>query len=56
MFEKENPDRKKQTNKKTKNRCFGEILIFHNGCEKVESFLYWDKVINVLALVLRELI
>ena len=56
MFEKENLDRKKQTNKKTKNRCFGETLIFHNGCEKIESFLYWDKVINVLALVLRELI
>ena len=45
------------------NRCSGEISKFQekfnefrkHGCEKSESFLYWDKFINELAPVLRDL-
>ena len=45
------------------NRCSGEILKFQgkfnefrkHGCEKSETFLYWDKFINKLAPALRDL-
>ena len=45
------------------NRCFGEISKFQgkfnefrkNGCEKSESFLYWNKFIYELTPVLRYL-